>query len=112
MGVDYDGVAGFGIEITDEIKEKLGFFELFETEDEDNSVDYNEFMDNLGIPYKEAGYYSYSGDIDELRLYFIIGGKTLKEIVEEAPNFINKLHEIGIDITENDIKLIEDVHCW
>lgn len=103
MGIDYDGVGGIGIELTDNMIQtaiKKGIFtqEMWK-EDQDHCLDI------LGFTYSDAGNY-YSGDI---KTYLFVDGNNLGEINKNALDFIEKLKQFDIIYSVDDIELIEDV---
>lgn len=105
MGVDYDGVGGVGVEITEEMKRKLvvaneGAFDGY----------MDELLSDLELEYKEGGSGSYTGK--ENTFYLMVEGDTLEEVYNNSKGFISKLSEMNIDIKLGDIVVIEDLHVW
>ena len=103
MSIDYDGVGGCGILITDEIIQKLiSTGKITQDDWEDNKT---EVLDKLSILYQLAGS-SFSG---LLHYYWIIQGSKLLDIISNVSEFIKQLSKIGIIITLDDIIVIEDI---
>jgi len=106
MGIDYDGVGGIGIELTEDIIQKFISFEYF-TEDEWNE-NYYDCLETIGkkfnISFTSAGNF-YSGDIVH---YLLVDGQNLKEINENSKTFIEKLKIIGLELSEESLKVISD----
>lgn len=98
MGVDYDGIGGIGVKITDEIVN-----DLIKSGCIKESGDL--CLDNIGISYKTAGC-TYSGDC---RYYWIVKGENLYEVNTNSQIFIEKLKKIGIEVTTKDLIVIEDI---
>jgi len=105
MGVDYSSVSGFGILLTDEHKKTLGFFEFMADENNGSEED---FFDSLEINYALAGNFAYTGNLKDLRVYFIVSGKTLSEVSKNSDSFIKNLSELGIEISKDDLIKISD----
>lgn len=107
MGVDFDGVGGIGIEFTDEIRQKFIDSDKYpECTEELWEDDEDEFLNYARFPYQTAG----SSYVPEIYYYFMVPGKNLYEINSNAPDFIKKLKEVGINITQKDLIVIEDYH--
>jgi hypothetical protein len=104
MGVDYSPVGGIGIEVTGKIKAKL------KAAATDSYECMGELLDDLGIPYKEAGDGNYSGK--ENSFYLIVEGETLTEINNNAEKFIKNMSEFGIKVKSDDLVVIEELHVW
>ena len=105
MSVDYDGVGGIGILLTDEIIEKLMDGNLFTKEEWDN--DKYECVERLNVSYQTAGN-AYSGDT---HFYLLVEGSTLAEINYNADEFINWLvNNLGFNIDYNDLMVISDIY--
>jgi hypothetical protein len=111
MGVDYDGVGGIGIEVTDELVEKLiesGAFSQDEWED-----DYYGTLEEVaaGQPcyVAEAGSRCYGG---ERRLYLMVPGSSLQEVMDNETPFIAMLHNLGVMVGRQDLKVISDLRVW
>ena len=108
MGVDYDGVGGIGIELTEEMVERAIDKGVF-TED---AWDYDpgECLDQLGGFYYSHAGSSYGGDTF---FYLFVPGPTLGEINEKAPRFVSKIKEyFGVNIDVDDLKVISDIYIW
>ncbi len=106
MGVDYTGIGGVGIEITEEMQEMIT--EKYNVEN-DEEVYFVEILDEIGIEYSEAGSGNYSG---EARYYFLVEGSKFSEIQDNTDDFIKSLKDIGIEITSEDLDVISDIHMW
>ena len=106
MGIDYDGVGGIGIEVTDKIINKLIEKKVFTSEEwEDDECG---CIESVGMLYQQAGN-SYSGDET---YYWLVEGANLTEINANAPKFIEKLAKLGIIITLDDLMVISDMHVY
>ena len=110
MGVDYNGVGGIGIEFTDEHKEIVL---------SNGSIDHHNYelhdgfptpdiLEELDLEY-QCGGDAYGG---ETVYYLFVPGKNLKEINENSKSFIERLGSIGINITEEDLIVIEDMFVY
>ncbi len=106
MGVDYDAISGIGIEITEEM-EKLIIKDSEWTEAEWEE-DRGDCMEAYRIKITQAGS-CYSG---YFRYYMIVGGGNIKEINNNSFSFIKDLKDIGINISQIDLKLISDILVW
>lgn len=108
MGVDYSGVGGIGIELTDEMVEYAIDKGVFTEEEWDDDWDYClSKMD--GFVYSTAGS-EYSGDICH---YLFVPATTLGKINEYAPIFVEKVREyFGVDIAVDDLKVISDIYIY
>jgi hypothetical protein len=103
MSVDYDAVGGIGLLVDDDMGDKflkLGLFSKNDWHDDKESC-----LSELGFDGRVAGSF-YSGDT---WWYIFVNGGTLKQINENTENFINKLKTIGINKTEEDLKVICDI---
>jgi hypothetical protein len=111
MGVDYDGVGGVGILITEDMLYTAwnNFHKDALNEDNGDDLSVNDKLDAIGITYATAGDGCYGG---EDRYYWLVKGNTLPELIKEAPNFISLLKDNGISIDMDDIKVIEDLSVW
>ena len=107
MGVDYSGIGGIGIELTEERRKKLISKGLF-TEDEWDKDCY-ECLEEVNLPFSVAGDGSYGGDF---RFYLLVEGDNLKEILENEEAFRNRLQNFGIQLTQEDLGVISDLHIW
>lgn len=103
MGVDCDAVSGYGIEVTEEVADKLIASGRFTREawDDDNVA----CLAGLGFSYGESGSY-YTG---ETTLYLFASGDTLPALIEGGKELVSKLADIDILITLDDIKEISEV---
>lgn len=106
MGVDYNGIGGIGLEVTDEVLEKLHKYTKNKFID-DHTVD---LIESLDISYSEAGSGSYTGQ--ENTFYLMAEGDTLKEVTEGAKELSVKLKQLGIEIDPDDFEVISDLHVW
>jgi|GEM_PF-6478644 len=106
MGVDYNGVGGIGIKVTDDIICELIENGTFIEEDWDDDPD--ECLNDIGLAYASAGN-CYSGDT---YYYWFVSGKNLDEINANANGFIKKLDDLGIRVTTKDLMVIEDLHVY
>lgn len=106
MSVDYSSVGGIGIKFTDEMKEKMIDSKLFTEDEWDDSE--SECMEEIGISYYTAGN-SYSGN---LWYYFLVEGSSLEEINKNVSEFISKFKQYNINISQNDLQVISDLHVW
>ena len=104
MSIDYSSVGGIGIcfdEVYPYVVEK-GLFSEDDWED-----DHEDCLDKSGLSYAYAGS-AYSGDES---IYLIVDGDTLGEVFKNAPAFIAKLHEVGMDISSDDLEVISKVYA-
>lgn len=108
MGVDYEGVGGVGIELTDEMIEQLKNYSSFTEEEWEDGPIY--YMEKCGFLCFEGGSYHYTGE--KRRFYFLVPGDTLKEVTNNAPTFIKNLAAFGIQTTVDDLKIISDLLIW
>ncbi|MBW2977425.1 hypothetical protein KY331_01125 [Candidatus Woesearchaeota archaeon] len=104
MGVDYEGVGGVGVYLSDEDLEKFGY--------ENGCKD--EFLadmlrDTNNISYGKCGSYY---EEDAIAFILFVDGHNIDEIYNNVPNFIKTLSELGLDIKREDIKPIEDLLIW
>jgi hypothetical protein len=103
MSIDYEGVGGIGIKLTDDLIEKLIEKNIF-TKDEWEE-DARECLERLNIYYKQAG----NVFTEIYYWYLMVDGDNLKEINENVDQFIIDIkNKIGIDLTLSDLKVIED----
>lgn len=107
MGVDYDGIGGMGIEITDEMVEVLIASGKLTKEEWDE--DPHSCLDDIGITFCEAGSYCYGGD---RRMYWLVDGDNLDEVNANATEFIANLGKLGIILSTKDLVVIQDIHAW
>lgn len=106
MGISYDGVGGIGIELTEEIIQKLIAANIFTEEEWED--DYYTCLDTIGDTWGVlfgTGGSHYSGDLNH---YIFVDGSNLKEIMENYPNFLEKLKNVGVELSIEDLKLISD----
>lgn len=108
MGVDYDGVGGIGIKLTDEMIEYAIDKGVFTEEEWDD--DPCECLFDLDcVNFASAGN-SYAG---EHEFYLSVPGLTLKDINTNAFSFVEKVKEyFGVDITVDDLKVISDIYIY
>lgn len=106
MGVDCSAVAGFGIELTNEIVEKMITAGIFTADEWDDDKD--GCLDASAFSYGEIGS-KYSGHI---KRYLFVTGDTIKKLSDNEPVFIAELGKIGVAITSDDIEWIESVLWW
>lgn len=107
MSVDYDGVGGIGVLVTDNHIQLMidnGLFSREEFEDDQSNC-----MDGVGIPYSCAGSFYQE---DASYFYFLVSGKNLPEINSNAPKFIESLASIGIIVSDVDLIVISDLMIW
>jgi hypothetical protein len=107
MGIDYNGVGGVGIQLTnDKIKKMIekGVFTQEEWEYDNDEC----LTSKLKMLY-DVGGNSYCG---EKNIYLFVPGPNLKIVNENVKDFIKDLSEVGIDITEEDILIISDYCVW
>jgi hypothetical protein len=114
MGVDYCSIGGIGIEITDDMKDKLSedYYlknEIDEDDDDYEEIWFTEILDDSGLEYSEAGSEGYGG---EGRYYLLVDGNTLLEVQNNTDEFIKNLKNIGIIITIEDLQVISDLHIY
>ena len=109
MGVDYDGVGGIGIEITDYVIDKLINYGLF-TRDEWED-DYDFCLSKIGFVYELAGNGSYTGREND-RYYCLVPGSNLMEIVANKMKFIKRFEEFGIMLDDTSLIVISDFRVW
>lgn len=108
MGVDYDSVAGIGILVDEDIREKLILADLFSEEEWEE--DPGECLEKVGIAFSEAGDSCYSGK--DPRFYYFVEGKNLEEIINNYPILLDMLKRFGINKTIKDLIVIEDLLVW
>lgn len=106
MGVDYTGVGGVGIELTDDHLKAV--FASGKFTEEEWEEDHYACLEELGIEYAHAGN-AYSG---EECIYLFVKGETLEEVYNNAPTFCEKLKEIGIELEPGKLGIIADMHIW
>jgi len=106
MSVDYQAVGGVGVALNHQFVCDLVANKQFTLEQWQKNK--TQCLDNLKISYSSAGS-CYSGDI---HFYFLVEGETLNELMHNAPIFIDKLMNIGIQIQMEDIKLINDIYVF
>lgn len=109
MGVDYDGVGGIGIEIDEDMQEKLRDLVEERGLEVDRDEYFTEILEEIGIEYCEAGSGSYGGDE---RYYFLVKGETFNDVKKNIPDFIKDMEKIGIKITEDDLLVISDLYVY
>jgi len=103
MSVDCSATSGFGIEVTEEIVDKMiehGVFTLAEW-----VTDKEYCLDEANFLHGASGSY-YTG---EIKHYIFVHGDTIPELFEGAKKFIKKLSSMGIEITIDDIREVCEV---
>lgn len=108
MGIDYDGVGGIGIELTDEMLDTLKQKGLFTEEEWDE--DYYDCMEKIGLVWEPAHYYDVP--VEEYTFYLFVDGNNIVEINDNIPSFLDTLNKYGFNITKEDIIPISDIHIW
>lgn len=98
MGVDYSPVSGYGLEITDDMKELL-----MRSQKIDCIEDLMEWID---LPYDIAG----DGLAGEEYAYVFVWGNTPEELIENTPLFLNSLKMKGINVKKSDLSFVEDMY--
>jgi len=104
MGVDYEGIGGVGLKITQ--KEIDAFIKAGIFTDEEWDQDENECIEKVGM------LFSMSGDLfsgTNINFYLLVPGDTLPEVNGNVPKFIQDLADKGVIITENDIVVMSDI---
>ena len=107
MGVDYDPICGVGVEINFKIIHQLIANDHFTEEEWEDEAD--DCLSRLGIPYSKAGT-TYSGG--KTTMYSKVPGKTLQAVWDNAPAFIKKFADLGVELTLDDLIIIEDLNIW
>lgn len=102
MSTDYDGVGGIGIKVTEEMIKKFIKLKFFTKEDWDDEAE--DCLDTLGLVYRFGGSYC-----EYENVYFFVEGDNLKEINKNSTKFLNTLKSMGINLNEEDLKVIEDI---
>lgn len=107
MGIDYRGVGGIGIEVTEEMID-----EAIEAKypDFDEDSNYEEKLNNLlfnsPLEYSTAGN-AYSG---EMMFYLLVPGSTLGEIQENIPVFLEGILQVfKLKKDPADLEVISDL---
>ncbi len=107
MGIDYRGVGGIGIEVTEEMIDSA-IWKKYPDFDEDSN--YEEKLENLlsesSLEYATAGN-AYSG---ETGFYLLVPGSTLGEVQENVPVFLEGILQI-FDLKKDpvDLEVISDL---
>ena len=114
MGVDYCGIGGIGIKITDDMKDiiSLKYYSINNIDEDDDDYEeiyFSEILDDYGLEYSEAGSEGYGG---EGRYYLLVEGNTLLEVQNNTDDFIKSLKDVGIKITVEDLQVISDLHIY
>lgn len=112
MGIDYRGVGGIGIEVTeqmiDEAFERKFGYNCEEDEDEELTTEdkLNNLLFDSSLEYETAGN-AYSG---EITLYLLVSGSTLGEVQENVPVFLEGILQV-FDIKKDpaDLEVISDL---
>lgn len=103
MGVAYQAIGGIGIEITDEMINKmidLGMFAKTEWNEDPDGC-----LSEIGLLCANAGSY-YSGNV---YWYWLVAGDTLTEVNDNSNDFLHKLNQIGFKKNVSDLKVIQDL---
>ena len=108
MGVDYNGVGGVGIKLSQDDINILIDNKVFTQEEWDD--DWYECFEKLPVSMESAGDYCYTGD--EPTIYLLLDGVTIDELYENVPVFLEELKKLGLERTREDIKVIEDIKIW
>jgi hypothetical protein len=106
MGIDYSGVGGIGIKLTDEMVSLAVRNGLFT--DEEWEEDPLGCMEEFGIEYDSAG----NDFCDDSTYYLLVEGKTLNDINSNSTKFIDSLKIAGIEISKNELLVISDIHIY
>ena len=104
MSVDYDGVGGIGLRLTEVVIGKLvkhGLFTKAEFEDDKYNC-----LEKIGLPFSAYGN-AFSGDTGYVLL---VDGSKFSDIYENAPAFIERLAEIGIVMEADDLEVINEIY--
>lgn len=106
MSTDYNGVGGIGVEFTEDMEEKAIEQGIFSRDDweEDRYM----CMEKIGVLFSRAGD-SYIGDT---RFYLFVKGETLKEINDNAGEFVEKVSKFLPDLSVDTLQVIEDLHIY
>lgn len=103
MGVDYSPVGGVGILLTEDMEEIL-----IKQVNDGEYDDIDSVLDEL-----EFSYDMYGNSLSDNPSYcLLVNGTTLIDINKNAPDFIKKLNDLGINISLEDLKVIEELHIW
>lgn len=103
MSIDYDGVGGIGIEVTERVLKKLISAKLF-TRKQWNE-DFNECLKKIGLLFSTAGNF-YCGD--DLTHYLFVPGNNLQEILDNEEAFKLSLEKFGINVSRKDLLMISE----
>jgi hypothetical protein len=107
MSIDYDGVGGIGIELTEELVQKFIAANIFTEEEWED--DYYECLEKVeetfGIATDTAGNFYSDRDITH---YLFVDGSNLKDILENHVTFLEKMKSVGVDLSLEDLELISD----
>ena len=109
MGVDYEGVGGIGIKVTEEMVETMIAKGIFSREDHetDSWCVIDGICKKYNMLYCEAGC-CYSGDTYK---YLFVKGDNLKEINKNKDEFKKSLKTLfGKKFKDSDLKVIEDIY--
>lgn len=104
MGVDYDGVGGIGIEVTDERIKCL--VERGEFTQEQWDADPYDCLENFGVVFSAAGS-EYSGNT---WFYWFVVGKTLLEVHANAKSFLDNMNMKGVQCEMPDLLVISEMY--
>ena len=105
MSIDYSAVGGIGIEATEELAKRLIEKAIITEEEWGDKYIFKESPSNKYKINIETAGSAFSGD---LYWYFLIAGKNLPEIIDNAPIFIAAFQSAGVTITMNDLKVIAE----
>lgn len=107
MGIDYDGVGGVGIELTDKMLESAYTIGTFTEEEWDEC--YDTCLSRTGLSWSQAGN-SYSGDTD---FYLFVDANNLAQVLENVDKFIDDVDKhFGRKLEMEDIKVISEILVW
>ncbi len=109
MSVDCDGIGGVGIEFTKQMAQKAiddCIFTEKEYDDDARTCLLKLTKSIKNSTYSVAGS-CYSG---VFRYYFMVEGKTLGEITKNSIDFCQDLKQLGVDVTVDQLNIIEDLY--
>jgi hypothetical protein len=105
MSVDYDGVGGIGISLTEERIQKLIEHNIF-TQEEYNDGSY-EAIEKLNLIYSCAG----DSYCEQTYFYLFVEGGTLKEVMDNYLSFTDQWEKLsGENLSFNDLIVISDIY--
>ncbi len=108
MGVDYSGIGGIGIEITEERFALLLKHGLFTQEEWDNDPWYP--LEKLKFPYAAAGVGNYTGKKNTY--YVLVPVDNLTEIIANEAQFRGTFAKYGIDLQQKDLMVIVGLYVY